>query len=199
MIRLRFVWDGPLDINVLPALASVVIGTPVEGEMEPWPRLHGKGLGQKLRFAARQAAETGADGLVAVVDGDADGCGEKLRALRGARQTLREERPPYPVGLGCAVPHAEAWLIDDGVAVREGLRLPGTAAIPNVRHCESPKNELRRLHGESERHGDNHSEVWGDIARRVVEQRCAHAHETGFHSFAEDLRDELRGFRQASE
>lgn len=190
-----FVWDGSLDSRVLPALVARAVGQTVRGEMEPWPRLHGKRLEGKLRYAVIRAETRGAQGVVAVLDGDRVGCPEKLNILRAARRALLQERPPYPIGLGCAAPHAEAWLIDDAVAVRNALRLAVDADVPNVRRCESPKNELIRLHDESERSGDLRSEVWGEIAQRVDERRCAHADETGFRSFVEDVRDELRGFR----
>ena len=88
-------------------------------------------------------------------------------------------------------PHVEAWLIDDAVAVREGLSLEPDAEVPNVRRCRYPKDTLEELHSSSPRADDSSQDVWGDIARGLDRARCAHGAETGLEAFAEDLIAEM--------
>jgi hypothetical protein len=192
VIHLLFVGDGPLDSAAVPSIVEGVTGSDVRADARHWARLHGSGKGyrRKLRFAVRQAQANDWQGLVATVDADRDGQ-NRLRQLRDERVALREAEPLYPVAIGCADPHLEAWLLDDAVAVREGLGLDPSAKVPNVRDCASPKATLEQLHRDSPRNGDSRQEVWRDIAREFDQTRCPHVAETGFGAFAQDLTNEL--------
>jgi hypothetical protein len=192
VIHLLFVGDGLLDAAVVPNIVATVTGSEVRADARHWARLHGSGKGyrKKLRFAVRQAQANKWQGLVATIDADRDGL-NRLRQLRDERVVLREAEQPYPVAIGCADPHLEAWLIDDPVAVRIGLALERDAPVPNVRDCASPKGALEQLHRNSPRNGDSRQDVWGEIAIELERNRCPHATETGFSAFAQDLTDEL--------
>ena len=193
MIRLLFVGDGERDAATIPRIVEIILSTSVGAEFHRWARLHGSGRGykQKLRFAYRQAQDAGAKGLVATVDCDKDRKGQKLKKLRQARRDERQESPLFPTALGEAVPHAEAWLLDDPVAVRETLTLAPDAEVPNVRDVASPKNALDELIAAS----DSANDVFMDVCRRVAQQldpsRCVHARETGFKAFVSEVRDEI--------
>jgi hypothetical protein len=190
VIHLLFIGDGPRDAAALPRIVEGVTGSEVRAVASPWARLHGRGYGKKLRFAVRQAQSDQLQGLVATVDADKDGR-SRLRKLREERAGLRQQEPLYPVALGCADPHLEAWLLDDAVAVRQGLSLDRQANVPNVRRCPSPKTTLEELHSTSPRADDSPQDVWGDIARELNRARCAHTAETGLQAFAEDVVAEM--------
>ena len=64
-------------------------------------------------------------------------------------------------------------------------------AIPTVADVESPKSALDTLIDASPRQGDPRKDVLSDIARHVDPKRCAHAKQTGFASFAKDVKTEL--------
>jgi len=193
VIPLLFVGEGDLDEATVPPLVSRAIGRDVGREFDRWPQLHGKGYQGKLRYVAIRAEVRGKAGLVVTIDSDSrDGCQDRLRRLREGREEIWSTKPGFPVALGCAIPHSEAWLLDDPVAVRKGLGLPQDAAVPNVRRCEYPKSDLIQLHENSPKRDDNRTEVWAAIATGLDEGRCNHAQETGFRDFVEDVRRELR-------
>ncbi len=193
MIRLLFVGDGERDAATNPHLVATLIGTTVEPEATPWPRLNeaGKGYDRKLLFAIRTARQKGLAGVVATVDKDRSPGRDRLRDLKAARAKDRETAPRLPTALGCADPHAEAWLLDDPVAVRKVLGLDKAAAIPNVRKVESPKNELTGLHTTSPRSGDPIKTILTEIAKTLDPKRCQHADETGFAHFRDEVHDEI--------
>ncbi len=195
MIHLLFVGDGALDSVVVPHLVEVIVGANVEADSVAWARLHGDksghGYKRKLLFAIRQARARRLQGLVATVDADKDRPRRKLQQLRDGRESDRMASAHLPIGLGEAVPHLEAWLLDDPLAVREGLGLRADASIPSVRRTRNPKEALKELLSQSSRSGERPLEVWPDIAGKLRADRCNHANETGFKDFAEDLRVEI--------
>src|SRR5436305_6917758 len=118
-LNLLFVGDGPRDEAVVPRLVERILNVDVTGEFEPWKELHlhgsGKGLGKKLLYMLRRARDRGAAGVVATVDADKFTKKDKLTDLKGARNKDRESGHTTPAALGEAIPHLEAWLLDDGV------------------------------------------------------------------------------------
>ena len=193
MIRLLFVGDGDRDAVTNPHLVATLIGAPVEPEAVPWPHLHGAGKGydRKLLFAISAARQKGLNGVVATIDKDRSPGRDRLRDLTAARTRDRDTAPSLPTALGCADPHAEAWLLDDPVAVRTVLGLVKNAMIPNVRKVASPKNELTGLHTASPRSGDPSKTVLAEIAQALEPKRCRHAKETGYAHFSGEVRDEI--------
>lgn len=193
MIRLLFVGDGERDAATNPHLVATILATQIEPTAVPWPRLNqaGRGYDRKLLFAMAQARTDHLDGVVATVDRDTSRHRDRLRELEAARERDRQAHPPLPTAVGCADPHAEAWLLDDPVAVRTALELERTTQIPTVRQVESPKAEIGRLQQTSARCDDAVRDVLGDIARSLSIERCEHARETGFAAFAQDVRREI--------
>ena len=193
MIRLLFVGDGERDAATNPHLATVITGASVDPTTKPWARLNeaGRGYDRKLLFAILQAREASLDGVVATVDRDTSHGRDRLRDLQAARAKDREKHAPLPTALGFADPHAEAWLLDDPVAVRTALRLPADLDIPTVRQVKSPKSEIARLHATSPRSREPVRAVLVGIARSLSVDRCQHGRETGFSHFVDDVRDEI--------
>jgi hypothetical protein len=191
MIRLLALGDGVRDAAMTPALVERLVGTRFEWRFEPWRRLHGKGYENKLLFALVQARDDDRAGVVATVDRDNSSSDERLRELQRGRERDRTDRPSLPAALGCADPHAEAWLLDDAVAVREVLDLPSTTAVPNVRKVSYPKQELDRLHAGSARSREQPRTICAEIASRLDPSRCAHADATGLSAFVKDVQSEL--------
>ncbi len=195
VIRFLCVGDGDRDRVAVPPLVEGILGCGVEADFEPWARLHqgGKGLVRRLGFAVRQARSRRHDALVAVVDADRSPPRKKLKELRERRDEERQNHPPFPTALGEAVPHLEAWLLDDPVAVREALALPATAQIPTVRQTQSPKQALDGLISTSLPFADRRMDGLRAIAELIEPDRCQHKDETGFDSFRRDVTDELAG------
>jgi len=111
--------------------------------------------------------------------------------MQEARAEDREIHPSLPTALGEAVPHGEAWLLDDPVAVRRTLRLSAEVKIPTVRETKNPKGVLQGLLAKSLRATERPIVIWGEIARELDTERCSHAKTTGFQGFAEEVRHEL--------
>ena len=193
MIRLLFVGDGERDAAMNPHLVAKITSADIDSTAVPWARLHGGGRGyeRKLLFAILDAAQRGLDGVVATVDRDKSHGRDRLRELEAGRDRHREKAPPLPTALGVADPHAEAWLLDDPVAVRTTLRLAPDTDMPNVRRIDSPKDELTRLHQSSPRADEPIRALLAEIAEAVEPTRCQHPRETGFGHFAEDVRHEI--------
>jgi len=197
MIELLIVGDGPRDAATVPHLLGRILGVNVKATFKRWARIHregsGKGYRKKLRFAMMQAVDANATGLVMTVDADTDPRRQKLKALCSARDEERQSAPAFPTAIGEANVHAEAWLLDDQVAVRQGLHLAGGHPIPNVLRVNSPKEELEQLRRESDRGEDSIIAVLTDIAKLVEpsSSRCPHWKETGLHRFTEEVRQEL--------
>lgn len=200
MIRLLFVGDGERDAATIPRIVEKILEVPIQEEVRKWARLHGRGnspkapgrgYGSKLAFALRVARGEPVQGLVATVDTDKSRPGERLSKLREARAQDRESQGTFPTALGEAVPHGEAWLLDDPVAVRESLGLSSETEVPTVRRAKNPKGILHDLLAASPRVEERPLVVWADIARVLEAKRCTHAKTTGFHGFVEDVQKEL--------
>ena len=193
MIRLLFVGDGERDAATNPHLVTVITGAQVDPTTRPWARLNeaGRGYDRKLLFAIAQARQDGLDGVVATVDRDSSPARDRLHDLQAGRTRDREKHVPLPTALGVADPHAEAWLLDDPVAVRTALRLPADVPIATVRDVRSPKNEIGRLHRTSPRCDESIRAMLIEIAQVLSIDRCQHRRETGFSHFVEDVGDEI--------
>jgi hypothetical protein len=197
MIDLHSIGDGPRDHVTVPRLVGRMLGVTFRTREVQWARLRQvsgrSGYRRQLLFAIAQALDAGAAALLAVVDRDKDDKRTKLAELTTARDEARGNAnlAILPVALGEAVPHGDAFLLDDPVAVRRGLRMGGDTSIPNVRHAKSPKDEIDRLRRESERAHDSILEVLEEIAGLIEPNRYAHPRETGFHRLAEDVRHEF--------
>lgn len=193
MIRLFFVGDGRRDAVTVPTLVKKLLGREIAEESRPWARLHeaGKGYSRKLLYAIRRAKDGRNAGVVAVVDQDRELRGKRLEALKQARMADREKYGAFPVAVGEACPHGEAWLPDDAAAVRKALRLAPDVSVPSVAKTRSPKLELERLQANSPRAAENHLAVWADIADWIEPTRYAHPDKSGFTAFAQDVRNEL--------
>ena len=194
MIHLYFVGDGPRDGATLPRLVERILGAEVDGPFKEWRhvRLHGKsGYAGKMKFVIRAARDADANGLVAAVDADKDPQRRRLRDLIAGRDADRSSAPPFPAALGEAVPHADAWLLDDPAAIRQALQLASEIEIQTVRQTNNPKATLQSLIERSEIETDDLLAILAAIAREVDFSRCQHAKETGFKKFFDEVRHEL--------
>jgi hypothetical protein len=193
MISILLVGDGPRDEATVPHLVQTIVSTPIQAEFRRWAHLHGSGKGyeKKLRFAVLQAKDAEAVGLVAVVDQDRAKGGQRLKALREARDADRILHSPYPTALGEAIPHGEAWLLDDPYAIRQVLELEEDVPIPTVRRARVPKETLNELFRMSRYRDDDWMILLGEIAQRVDVSRCQHGQDTGFTDFVNDVHREL--------
>ncbi len=191
-MKVLIVADGPRDASSLPPLLNVILGRAVDCQFDSWVHIHrersGRGYSKKLSFAVGQARSRGLEGLVAVVDRDKDRAGHRSKELRTTRELDRQNGMIFPTALGVADPHVDVWLLDDPVAVREGLGLDPKSEVINVRKAKEPKAELDRLINESQL---KLLEALSAIAAKLQPSRCVHAKETGFDSFAADCRSEF--------
>lgn len=203
MIRVHIVGDGPRDGATVPPLASGILGTEVAGTFFPWnspPEDRGRklrmnktgGYSRKVEFAISRAIRDRVVGLIAVVDRDVEPAGDRLNKLHSGREAHRQANAPIPTAIGEAVPHGEAWLLNDRVAVRESLYL-------HDRDLDSlddsdPKTTLGDLMKRSSRGEHELLSVLHDIASRVERSRCPNADRTGFASFADEVRYEFRDY-----
>ncbi len=185
--------DGPRDEASLPPLIETILGRKINVEFESWVRIHhrgsGRGYGRKLRFSIAHARSHGMKGLVAVVDRDKDRAGHRERDLKTTRDEERQAGRQFPIALGVADPHVDVWLLDDPVAVRQGLGLSSDAEIINIRRAKVPKDELDKLIKPNE--FAQIVDALKAIAKRVDPDRCGHANQTGFAPFADDCCREL--------
>ena len=132
----------------------------------------------------------GFDGLVAVLDRDTAPAGDRLAQARIGleRDRAESDREVMPTALGEAAPHFEAWLLDDGEAVKLVLKIDPGEAVPRVDRCHSPKLTLERLIADRGLGRDPTKEA---VARGVAEVRCRRSGETGFAAFVAELRAEF--------
>ncbi len=193
MISILLIGDGPRDEATVPHMVANILNTSMRTEFRQWAHLHGLGRGyeKKVRFGVLQARDMKAAGLLAVVDQDKARGSGRLKSLREAREADRLVHPPFPTALGEAIPHGEAWLLDDPHAIRQVLEFDGGVDIPNVRRSRYPKETLNELFRKSRRRGDDWMDLLREIAQRIDVSRCQHGEETGFSDFAEEVRKEL--------
>lgn len=198
-MHVLFVGDGERDAVTVPPLVEKILGVGCGETSIRWARLHGtrrgrepsRGYEAKLNFAIRQAKDQRADGLVATIDRDRDERNERIASLEIARESLRASAHYVPTAIGQAIPHGEAWLLDDPSAVREAMKLMSDQSIPSVNRTKNPKSELERVLSESPRRHEKPLHVWADIASLIDITRLQHARDTGFAVFADDVRREI--------
>ncbi|MEX2169818.1 MAG: hypothetical protein WD851_10945 [Pirellulales bacterium] len=193
-MRLLFVADGPRDCATVPELVQAIVKAPIAPVFREWKKLRlsrGSGYQRKLQFALLQARELELAGVVATIDSDKSPAGDGLMKLRSARDQDRKSTrvAQIPAAVGEAIPHLEAWLLDDPKAVREALHFPSDKLIPPVSKTE-PKNTLNVLIDESAR-SEGMMDLLAEIARCIDKGRCNHSDKTGFESFVQDVRAEL--------
>lgn len=186
-MKLAYVGDGPRDEQMVPVLVERWIG-PHERAFEAWhsiPLHQGRGYGRKAKYVAIRASRDGADALVATVD--QDGGAPRLPGLLTARDELRANGELLPIAVGEAIPHGEAWLVDDLEPLRSVLGLsPGAKAPPG----KDPKAELDALIDEAGR-PERRVEILGLVAAQVDVARCRRARKTGLEAFHQDVLDQL--------
>ena len=190
MITLLFVGDGERDAAMLPPIVRTIVGSEFSTISEHWSRLWqgGGGYHRKLIYASKQALDRGAKGVVAVVDVDRDRKGVRLAKLKSAQSEILQKSPALRVAVGEAVPHGEAWLLDDPGAVRTALELSAEAPI---KRGNNPKEELESLTAQSPNPVSSFKESCARIAEKVQTDRCQHAKETGFADFVDDVKAHL--------
>ena len=201
MKRLLCVGDGPRDERPLPALLENLLGGPLDCTYEDWhdlrrrPRRRGRlgegsGFGRKVERALLRVRRDGFDGLVAVLDRDTAPAGDRLaQARRGLdHDRSKPERVPVPTALGEAAPHFEAWLLDDGEAVKLVLNVEAGEAVPHPGNCANPKETLERLIADR---GLDRDPTKTAVARQLRPDCCRRASTTGFQAFLAELAAEF--------
>ena len=182
----------------VPSLVERILGTRVEpcnltdDRKWRWAHLRTPSARQKLLFAVLSAQDDGAWGLVAIKDGDKRPV-EVRKSLQDAKEFVKVSKGiGFPVAIGCPNPHADAWLLDDQEAVRSGLSLDSTHAIPVVKPGSYPKRDIDALVKLSpNKKGRTEYDLLSAVASDVKIERCPHAQETGFKAFREDVRSEF--------
>lgn len=194
--------EGPRDEATVPPLVASLLGREVKSRFEAWKDSHVRwktgqqGLnthGRKLLLAIKATRADGGAGVIATQDHD-KGREDRRGDMQRARDRDRETQAPIPVAIGVPVPHIEAWLLDDAVAVREGLALEKKHPVPNLPDVSYPKDAMTDLFKQSPRAHDGGKELdaLGDIAGLVSLTRSAHKGTTGLGAFHEDLAHEFR-------
>ena len=187
---------GPPSQGVVPILMHRLCGRPprMRVKRKAVAFLQGKGLRQKVRFAKRQARYNRSDGVVFMMDseGDETEFTEKKAELEHGRDS---GLPDFPMAVGVAQPCIESWLLADATAIRRGLALAATPAVPE--HPEAlpapcrdrmnnPKSILCRLSGENKQglsadEADRVALAMNDMG--LVRLRCP----LSFAAFAEEI------------
>lgn len=193
-----FAGEGPRDKQVMPRLAVKAAPSVCMASFEVLKDVRllkrGSGLDRKLAFVIKAAIDDELDGVIATTDRDKDKSQQKLKQLRRARDQHRNNPalPPMRIALGEAVPHAEAWLLDDVKAVRTALQLPNETPIPSVTRSNSayPKDELDSLCEDCPR-SEKAIELLAEIAELLDEGRCIHRKATGLADFLAEVRAEF--------
>lgn len=196
-LRLLIVGEGPRDEACVPRLVELILETTVDSSFEPWVRLHRKGarqgLGRKLLYSMRQLKDRGLQALIATANSDRPGSSGKLKELAEARAAEKAAGKAVPTALGAAIPHVEAWLIDDRAAVRQALHLPTDLSdleIPSPTTVLHPQDELDGLIAQSDPRIPV-IEALARIAAALEIERCENAVATGFSAFCADVQAEL--------
>ena len=130
-------------------------------------------------------------GFIAVIDKDKDSKGIRFKDLEeGKKKVLAEVM--LPISIGEAIPHGEAWLLDEEKAVREALYLDGNTEVPGTKVSKNPKETLTELYQESRRASEDRTVVWEDIAKGVDLTKYSRPRETGFARFEKEVKDEIK-------
>jgi len=203
MLSIFILGDGPLDNAMLPPLIKRILNVEINPEFKAWKdiRLHGRsgkgGYGAKLKYAVRHVKATDdLKALVAVVDQDKDKKETRIIELKKDREVERHHE--IPASVGRAIPHGEAWLIDDHEAIKEALGLPADAQIPSVKKTGNPKNVLNEIHQQHKGDLQSRKDAYACIAKNVRLSRCRFPEKTGFKEFVEDLMKEFSAIRVPS-
>jgi len=197
MISIYLIGDGPRDQYSIPPLLETITGDSLQVRFTTWKELRlqrGSGYFRKLMLALIQARDFGDDAVVAVIDQDMQPHSQGLRAMREARSKDRQSFAPLPTAVGEAIPHGEAWLLDDPHGVRLALRLASSETIASLSQCEYPKTEIDRLIDLSSFSDQDKLENLARIAREINPRRCQHPKVTGLHQFVEEVNEELKPF-----
>ncbi len=193
-LRLLIVGEGERDRAAIPRLVERIVAEALDEEFEAWPRLHdrgsGRGFGRKLKFAVRQAIDRALQGVVATVDADQRQRSDKLIELKRARNDDREKGVAVPTALGEAIPHLEAWLLDDPVAVRTVLVFDAATEIAVPTKVKSPKDALNE-HCLATNCGKSLIDVLAEIASTLDLAHCNQADKTGLTDFCDDVKSEF--------
>lgn len=191
MIPIYFVIDGNRDSKSVPALVEKVLQRRIRPTTEIWYRMRGQGYDKKIRFAVLAAEDEGAVGVVAVIDRD-NGDGTLLRRLKKSRDKEKRQNATYPIAVGEANPHLEAWLLDDSIAVRDALSLSTDVTVQGVLEADSPKNAIDSLIKSSASANEDRSAVLGSIAKHVEIKRFKQPKKTGFQAFQREVETEFQ-------
>ncbi|MGD0897190.1 MAG: hypothetical protein ABR915_05095 [Thermoguttaceae bacterium] len=187
--------------GIVPILLDRLCGRP--GRMlvkcMPIPYLQRKRLHQKVQVAKQQAHGHGSHAAVFVVD--SEGGPKELKAKRAQLEEGRDRKlPDFPMAVGVAHPCIESWLLADAAAIRRGLDLPATPAVPADPESlpapchdadENPKRVLCKLAGVAKKElsadeKDCIARAMNDLA--LVRQRCP----LGFAPFADEAERHIR-------
>lgn len=192
---------GPPIAGVVPILLHKLCGKPDRMLVKSRRLMHleGRTLRKKVWLAKHQAWVNGSNAAVFVIDSDA-----KPKALPRMRAELEDGRDggleEFPMAVGVAQPCIESWLLTDATAIRRGLDLPETPAVPdkpeelaapNQDRNRNPKTELVRIAGSrtkelSTKEKDSIAGEMNDI--RLPRARCP----LGFAPFADEVEDRIR-------
>ena len=187
MTKVILIVDGGRDVWMLPAIVANHLKVLVDYNTLTWRssrlRTNKKGFGRKLKLAVRIAEDEEKDGLIAFVDHDRSPTPRRVE-LDSARQEERDSgHGQWPIALGEAIPHGEAWLLDAHDAVQTVLSLGADAKIPNAK-----KDAKQRLDSLIDAHwGGKRQEAFEQMAQLVNVATTRNARATGLKSFIDDL------------
>jgi hypothetical protein len=186
-MRVKGVADGPRDAAMMPALLSNMAGKTVEVDFKPWKDIRVGGYPRKVKWALRVALADSFHAVVLWADADAEGP-ERLRTLRDAVRA-DPTSTVVPTVVGVPDPHAEAWLLDDPVAVRAVLQLQPEHPVP--RAGPGSKALLNKLSEQSQR-GLNGIPLMAALAETVKAERMLQPDATGFSAFEKSFQAATR-------
>ncbi|MBI5494281.1 MAG: hypothetical protein HY904_04590 [Deltaproteobacteria bacterium] len=184
------VGDGPRDQAIMEPILCTLAGMRVSVEFKTWKALRVGGYAKAMKFVIREVFDAGARYGGVVAWADDDGVSEnRLKQLRDGRN---HSAPQFAVkaAVGVAVPHAEAWLLDDAVAIRQTLGLDSTVDVPRVTECAYPKTTLDALVKQAYV-GEDVMDALPRIAEALDPTRMTHAKRTGFETFQTDFQEQF--------
>jgi len=190
---------APRAAGVVPIIVHTLCGRPEQMRVKrrgvPFlqQRETGKGLWQKVRFAGRQARANRSHAVVFVVDSEGDLKGKRAALVKGREAATSK----LPMAIGVAHPCIEAWLLADAMAIRRGMGLDRTPAVPdNPEALPAPcRNNAKRVLVKAA--GSTKKELSAaqkdDIARamnnmQLARDRCP----AGFAPFADEVEQKIR-------
>jgi len=157
--------------------------------------LQKKGVVQKVMFA-RQEADKRAAAIVFVVDSDGK-LEQRQEELAEGREGAKRK---LPMAIGVAHPCIESWLLTDATAIRRGLELERSPAVPEEPEnlpapcrdrAHNPKTVLAKAGGSldpelSAKDKDKIAKAINDLS--LLRQRCP----LGFAPFADEVEERIR-------